>query len=71
MDLVRRNLLSDRENTKESKMMANDNYTLPKSSKKGQPFIDWNEVLKESIGITDKEPLKTVKKKRKKENGSR
>ncbi len=52
-------------------MMANDNYTLPKSSKKGQPFIDWNEVLKESIGITDKEPLKTVKKKRKKENGSR
>ena len=36
-----------------------EGYTLPKSSEKGQPFVDFNEVLK-------KEPrkVKTVKKRR-------
>ena len=44
-------------------------YKLPKSSEKGQPFVDWTEVLKESMGITEKKPVKIVKKKRRK-NGS-
>ena len=26
-----------------------DGYTLPKSSEKGQPFVDFNEVLKDLI----------------------
>ena len=41
-------------------------YTLPKSSERGQPFVDWNEVLKESLGIPPRKILKTIKKRRKK-----
>jgi hypothetical protein len=47
-----------------------EGYKLPKSSKKGQSFIDWNEVIKESVGLTDKQPIKKVKKRRKNKNGS-
>ena len=43
-----------------------EGYKLPKSSEKGQPFIDWNEVLKESMGINEKKPIKIVIKKRRK-----
>ena len=49
------------------KMVAKEpyeGYKLPKSSKKGQSFIDWNEVIKESVGLTDKQPIKKVKKRR-------
>ena len=41
-------------------------YTLPKSSERGQPFIDWNEVLKESLGVPSRKLIKTIKKRRNK-----
>ena len=41
-------------------------YTLPKSSERGQPFIDWNEVLKESLGVPPRKLIKTIKKRRNK-----
>ena len=37
-------------------------YTLPKSSERGQPFVDFNEVLKSILP----KKIKTVKKRRKK-----
>ena len=37
-------------------------YTLPKSSERGQPFVDFNEVLKSILP----KKVKTVKKRRKK-----
>ena len=37
-----------------------EGYTLPKSSEKGQPFIDWTAVLKDSVGIAEKKPVKVV-----------
>ena len=40
-----------------------EGYALPKSSNRGEPFVDWNEVMGESIGI---KPKRTVKKRRKK-----
>ena len=46
-----------------------EGYTLPKSSEKGQPFIDWTAVLKDSVGIAEKKPVKVVKKKRRKIHG--
>ena len=39
-------------------------YTLPKSSERGQPFVDFNEVLKSIIP----KKVKTVMKRRKKKN---
>ena len=45
-----------------------EGYTLPKSSEKGNPFVDWNEVLKESLGINIKKVKKIVKKRRVKRN---
>ena len=49
-----------------------EGYTLPASSEKGGQFVDWNEVLQESLGIkpmmTEKIRKKIIKiKKRKKE----
>jgi len=41
-----------------------EGYTLPESSEAGTNFIDWNEVLKESIGVKPKR--RVVKKRRKK-----
>ena len=46
---------------KKSVKQPYEGYTLPKSSEKGQPFVDFNEVLKEII------PRK-VKIRRKKKN---
>ena len=41
-----------------------ENYALPKSSEKGEPFIDWNEVIK-NVRITPHgKPVRIVKKKR-------
>ena len=45
-----------------------EGYTLPKSSEKGQSFVDWNQVLKDSLGIVDSKPIKVVKKKRRKDD---
>tara|TARA_R100001244_G_scaffold118110_1_gene87906 strand:- start:406 stop:588 length:183 start_codon:yes stop_codon:yes gene_type:complete len=45
-----------------------EGYTLPKSSEKGNPFVDWNEVLRESLGINIKKVKKIVKKRRVKRN---
>ncbi len=41
-----------------------EGYTLPKSSERGGKFIDWNAVLRESVGVAKKKPLKIVKKRR-------
>ena len=41
-----------------------EGYTLPESSEVGTSFIDWNEVLKKSIGVKPKR--RVVKKRRKK-----
>ena len=41
-----------------------EGYALPKSSERGQPFVDWLEVLRESIGVQPKR--RVVKKRRKK-----
>lgn len=41
-----------------------ENYELPKSSEKGEPFIDWNEVIK-NVRITPHgKTVRIVKKKR-------
>ena len=41
-----------------------ENYELPKSSEKGEPFIDWNEVIK-NVRITPHgKAVRIVKKKR-------
>ena len=42
-----------------------EGYTLPKSSEKGVPFVDWNEVLRESLGMNIKKVKKIIKKRRK------
>ena len=34
---------------KKSAKIPYEGYTLPKSSEKGQPFVDFNEVLKDLI----------------------
>jgi len=41
-----------------------EGYTLPESSERGGKFIDWNSVLRESVGVAKKKPLKIVKKRR-------
>jgi hypothetical protein len=48
-------------------MTPNDGYALPKSAEKGVPFIDWNEVLRESLGINIKKVKKIIKRRRKDE----
>ena len=49
---------------KEKKKMitkqASDGYALPKSSEKGVPFVDFNEVLKTIL----RRKVKTIKKRR-------
>jgi len=41
-----------------------ENYELPKSSEKGEPFIDWNEVIKNvQIGPHGK-PVRIIRKKK-------
>mgnify|MGYP003153749803 FL=1 len=45
-----------------------EGYTLPKSSEKGNPFVDWNEVLRESLGVNIKKVKKIVKKRKVKRN---
>jgi hypothetical protein len=44
-----------------------EGYTLPKSSMKGVAFVDWNEVLRESLGINMKKVKKIIKKRRRDE----
>jgi len=41
-----------------------EGYTLPKSSERGGKFIDWNDVLRESVGVSKKKLIKIVKKRR-------
>ena len=48
-----------------------EGYTLPKSSEKGQSFVDWTKVLQDSLGIADKKPIKIVKKRRSKDGSDR
>ena len=40
----------------------NDRYELPKSSEKGVPFVDFNEVLRAMVEL--KRTTRTVKKRR-------
>ena len=40
-----------------------ENYGLPKSSEKGEPFIDWNEVIKH-VRINKGKPVRVIRKKR-------
>tara|TARA_R110000824_G_scaffold47416_3_gene135049 strand:+ start:1022 stop:1186 length:165 start_codon:yes stop_codon:yes gene_type:complete len=42
----------------------NEGYILPESSEKGKPFVDWNEVLRESLGMNIKRVKKIIKKRR-------
>ena len=44
-----------------------EGYNLPKSSEIGVSFIDWNEVLRESLGINIKKVKKIIRKRRKDE----
>ena len=44
-----------------------EGYTLPESSQKGKPFVDWNEVIRESLGMNIKKVKKIIKKRRKDE----
>ena len=41
-----------------------EGYTLPKSSEKGNPFVDWNEVIRESLGMNIKKVKKIIKKRK-------
>ena len=41
-----------------------EGYTLPESSEKGKPFVDWNEVLRESLGVNIKKVKKIIRKRR-------
>ena len=41
-----------------------EGYTLPKSSEKGNPFVDWNEVIRESLGMKIKKVKKIIKKRK-------
>ena len=41
-----------------------EGYTLPESSERGGKFIDWNDVLRESVGVSKKKLIKIVKKRR-------
>ena len=49
----------------------NEGYILPKSSERGQSVVDWNQVLKDSLGIADSKPIKIVKKTRRKDGSDR
>ena len=41
-----------------------ENYGLPKSSEKGEPFIDWNEVIKNVHINPHGKPVRIIRKKR-------
>jgi len=45
-----------------------ENYELPKSSEKGEPFIDWNEVIKHVRITPNGNPVRVVRKKREAKN---
>ena len=41
-----------------------ENYELPKSSEKGEPFIDWNEVIKNVRLNPRGKPVRVLRKKK-------
>ena len=41
-----------------------ENYELPKSSEKGEPFIDWNEVIKNVRLNPRGKPVRVIRKKK-------
>ena len=45
-----------------------ENYELPKSSEKGEPFIDWNEVIKNVRIKPSGKPVRIIRKKREAKN---
>ena len=45
-----------------------ENYELPKSSEKGQPFVDWNEVIKNVRLSPRGKPVRVIRKKREAKN---